>query len=237
MQYLTTTLQKLEAEAEDLQSRADAAAEQQRASLLGIQQLQDTMSEMAEEGGGEFLKRLMDGHSKKMIELTAAESALRTASDDVAGKVLGTQSRLAALTEHLQELSRGGDGAVILPHPQPNHVDGITPGLPAGITLHDRKCAACSEGFPYVDILLCVCGHVYHPWCASQWFKATSLCAHSHCGEVHPMWLKSWGFQASIEYCKPPQQSSPNAGQCNSGGRGPITTQNVTANVIGTSLL
>lgn len=206
VRFVTTSLRKLEGEAEDLQGRADAVAEQHRGSLLGIQQLQETMKEMAVVGGIEIMEKLLEGHNKKMVHLTALESYLRSALDEVIGKVLGTQSRLTTLEEHLQDLSRGGDGAVLHPHPQPNHIQDAVGGLADDMALNLQRCCACSEGFPYGVILLCPCKHVYHPWCAAQWFKATSLCAHSHCGEVHTMWLKSWGFQTASDGDRAPRQ-------------------------------
>lgn len=238
--FVTASLHKLEGEAEDLEGKADAAGEQHRASLLGIQQLQETMKEMEVIGATDFVARLLEGHSKKMTDLTAAEAEFRIALDEVTGKILGTQSRLAALEEHLQDLLEGGHGAVLHPHPQPNHVDDIVVEWPQDISLHMQRCSACSEGFPYGDFLFCVCSHVYHPWCAAQWFKATSMCAHTQCGEVHPLWLKSWGFQScsdkAKETGKDPLEHAHGSSIPTLPAQGPATWQGHGRHVMGTSL-
>ena len=44
----------MEAEVEDLQVKVDAASEQHRGSLIGIQQVQETMKEMGMEVGAEI---------------------------------------------------------------------------------------------------------------------------------------------------------------------------------------
>lgn len=194
--FLTAALHKFEAEAEDLQVKADTASDQIRGSRLGIEQVRETMKEMAGEGGFEFFQRLLDGHSKKMTDLTATEEQLRASLDDVTGKVLGTQSRLAALAQHLHELKSGEDGVLFHPHPLPNYSEDVIPKEPVDITIHRLRCAACMEGFPFGDLLLCSCKHAYHPWCAAHWFRDTSLCAYSNCGAVHPRWLQSWGFSS-----------------------------------------
>ena len=92
VRFVSTSLRKLEGEAEDLQGKADAVAEQHRGSLLGIQQLQETMKEMVVVGGTEIMEKLLEGRNKKMVDLIALESDLRSALDVVTGKILGTQS-------------------------------------------------------------------------------------------------------------------------------------------------
>lgn len=194
--FVDDTLQKLQTEAENLQVKADNVADQLRASVLGIQQVRETMKEMGVEGGSDIFDRLLDGHSKKKKDLTDTEEALRSSLEVVRSKILGARCRLASLEEHLQELKRGGDGVFIHPHPLPNHSKDVTPDVLENITLHLMHCAACMEGFPFGDVLLCSCRHAYHPWCAAQWFRGTDLCAFSSCGAVEPKWLQSWGFSA-----------------------------------------
>lgn len=56
-------------------------------------------------------------------------------------------------------------------------------------------CALCLSGFPLKNIIVCTCGHLYHPWCAGIWFRNASSCANASCGiTVHPSWFKSFGF-------------------------------------------
>ena len=129
-----------------------------------------------------------------MNNFSILETNLRTTLDNVTGKVLGTQSRLAALEKHLQDLSRGRHGVLLHPHPQVNHFEDFLTMWTTEVTLKIPHCSAYMEGFHHGDVLLCSCMHMYHPWCAGQWFRVTSLCAHRHCGEVHSMWLKSWDF-------------------------------------------
>ena len=193
---LRAALQMFEAEAEELQVSSDNAADQVRGSQLGIQQLIETMKEMVGEGGSDILERLRDGHSKKMSELMATEQNLRAQLDAVTSKVFGTQSRLAALGEHLEDLKRGGDGVLLHPQPLPNHSGDVLIREPLDIEVHRLRCSACMEWFPFGDVVLCSCNHAYHPWCAAQWFKDTNLCAQSNCGAVHQRWLQSWGFSS-----------------------------------------
>ena len=50
------------------------------------------MKEMVVVGGTEIMEKLLEGHNKKMVDLIALESDLRSALDVVTGKILGTQS-------------------------------------------------------------------------------------------------------------------------------------------------
>lgn len=195
---LNEALNTFEAEAEDLRTKADLASDQLCASVLGIQQVKETMKEMGEDSGTPIFKRLLEGHSKKSAQLTAAEAGFKMALDNVIAKILGTQSRLTASEDHLQDLGRGGDGVLLLPHPLVNNMDGLPSTAMEVITLQQSLCATYLEAFPYGDVLLCSCRHTYHPWCAAQWFKTSSLCAHSHCGVVDPNWLRSWGFPVAL---------------------------------------
>ena len=51
------------------------------------------------------------------------------------------------------------------------------------------------SGFPLNNIIVCTCGHLYHPWCAGIWFRVASTCADASYGTtVHPAWFSSFGF-------------------------------------------
>jgi hypothetical protein len=82
---------------------------------------------------------------------------------------------------------------VLRPHPLLNNLEG---GLveSSSIFLQDPECSICAEPFPFADLMFCSCTHVYHPWCAAEWFKENYVCAVANCGTVHPSWYKSWGF-------------------------------------------
>jgi hypothetical protein len=59
-------------------------------------------------------------------------------------------------------------------------------------------CVVCNGPFPLDDIIVCNCQHLYHPWCATNWFNIASSCREENCASVHPKWLKSFGFTSPI---------------------------------------
>lgn len=194
MDAVNAEVKRLQVSSQEIQENASAAADQHKARLLGIQQLKETMTEMEEEAGSELLQRVLDGHVKKLHEFSATEMQLRNSLEEVTKKLEFSLARHRALEEHLQDLTRGGEGLVLHPHPQRNDLEDKTLQSTSTITLNAVSCSVCLEGFPYGDFLFCSCEHVYHPWCAAHWFKSHSTCAVNDCGPVHPLWSMSWGF-------------------------------------------
>ncbi len=61
--------------------------------------------------------------------------------------------------------------------------------------LNVMVCVICNCPFPLFDIIVCSCQHLYHPWCATIWFKTTNSCRNEECISVlHLEWLKNFGF-------------------------------------------
>lgn len=107
--------------------------------------------------------------------------------------------RLAALQEHLTDLRRGGEGFVLHPQPQANDVDISSIGRKSTLTLHTQRCSLCLDAFPFGAFVFCSCQHVYHPWCATQWFRSHTDCVVPGCGPVNPLWSRSWGFPHALD--------------------------------------
>lgn len=160
-----------------LKIKADYAADQRRGRLAGIQQLQESIMEMEEDFEKEVLERVFQGHMKKLSEYAWVEDQERSNLEDVTTHVQRTLTREAALQLYLQELNVGGDGFLMRPHPQMNHWEETTLKSEETVTITALLCAICDEAFPHGDLLFCSCHHVYHPWCAAQWFKFHSSCA------------------------------------------------------------
>lgn len=99
-----------------------------------------------------------------------------------------------ALTLQLAHLKRGEVGVSLRPRPMCTMFDHRNcDSVPDPILV--TPCALCLSPFPLKDVIVCTCGHLYHPWCAGVWFKVSSTCADSSCSEmVHPNWFRSFGF-------------------------------------------
>lgn len=102
------------------------------------------------------------------------------------------EGQLASLTSQLNSLKRGQPGFALHPHP-------ITSSISFPLDDHGyikiANCVVCDLSFPFSDILVCSCRHLYHPWCAITWFRTSWKCKEKSCESiVHPNWYKSFGF-------------------------------------------
>lgn len=102
------------------------------------------------------------------------------------------EGQLASLTAQLNSLKRGQPGFALHPHP-------ITSSISSRLNDHGyikiTNCVVCDLPFPFSDILVCSCRHLYHPWCAITWFRVSWKCKEKTCESiVHPNWYKSFGF-------------------------------------------
>ena len=98
-----------------------------------------------------------------------------------------------ALSSQIAKIKRGEAGVNLRPRPLCSQFD---PKIVCDFdTISLTPYALCLSGFPCNDIIVCACGHLYHPWCAGVWFGVTSSFAHNSCGTtVHPSWFTSFGF-------------------------------------------
>ncbi len=56
-------------------------------------------------------------------------------------------------------------------------------------------CTFCVCPFPFHNIIIYSCCHLYHPWCANIWFKKKIHCKNPLCEDlVHLDWYMSFGF-------------------------------------------
>jgi hypothetical protein len=56
-------------------------------------------------------------------------------------------------------------------------------------------CKFCACPFPFHNIIIYSCCHLYHPWCANIWFKKKMCCKNPLCeGLVHLDWHMNFGF-------------------------------------------
>ena len=121
----------------------------------------------------------LDKCNVRYEELLTRQTCLRRQSD--------------ALLFQLSHMKRGEVGIAMRPTPHCFMFDSGTKSDGNAITL--QPCALCGNHFPFMDIVVSSCGHLYHPWCAAAWFRVASTCVHGHCGiTVHPSWFRSFGF-------------------------------------------
>lgn len=98
-----------------------------------------------------------------------------------------------ALQFQLAHMKRGEVGISLRPRPLCSLFDPHTHTKSDPIPV--KPCVLCLNQFPLNDIIVCTCGHLYHPWCAGVWFRVASTCADATCGAtVHPNWFRSFGF-------------------------------------------
>jgi len=82
------------------------------------------------------------------------------------------------------------------PAPSYSQFDLSTPRTILGLnTISLSPCALCLSRFPLNDIIVCTCGHLYHPWCLGIWFRVSSQCVDNSCDATgHPSWFNNFGF-------------------------------------------
>ena len=103
------------------------------------------------------------------------------------------RTQFDALSSQVAHMRRGEVGVSLSPRPLCSQFDFQKPSDFEAISM--RPCALCMSGFPLNNIIVCTCGHLYHPWCAGIWFRVASTCADASCGTtVHLAWFSSFGF-------------------------------------------
>ena len=112
----------------------------------------------------DMVKEATESQARLGVELemkTSVHAQLQSRS-------LGLKRQHAALEKHIRQINEGFNGAGVFPHPMVYGDDafGVT-----DMTITFGACILCSQPFPYYDLVVCSCRHVYHPWCASIWFK------------------------------------------------------------------
>lgn len=130
----------------------------------------------------------------KLDAYAAAKSLSKTALNEAHATKRASTSRLTALQAYLKELCAGKDGVLLRPRPLCNTNEEVVVQKQATVLPFVLECCICCEGFPFMDIVLCVCQHVYHPWCAAHWFRSNVTCAVPMCGLVPETWYSSFGF-------------------------------------------
>lgn len=61
-------------------------------------------------------------------------------------------------------------------------------------SLQLHACVFCNRGYPYFDIVIASCRHIYHVFCASALAKVDNRC--TRCGDIfHPQWWRNFGFR------------------------------------------
>jgi hypothetical protein len=87
-------------------------------------------------------------------------------------------------------------GLTMTPHPGTHVVQRASPPVPGFMrTVKIWDCTVCDQPFPNFDIILASCRHTYHPWCALQHFRKSTVCADfSYKSQMPLQWLESFGF-------------------------------------------
>lgn len=195
---------------QEKKAEATRTAVQWEACFQLVEQFKSTLSESGQDcsiGSGEEemaaaieqpgigpVLKMYFANVKKLNAFAAMKSASESDLLQASTAMTATSRRLVALQAYSQELAAGKDAVLMRPLPSCNKAgdypfSSSQPLLPAPL-----ECAICSDGFSFWDVLLCTCRHVYHPWCAVQWFRMHVMCAVPQCGLVSPIWYKSWGF-------------------------------------------
>jgi hypothetical protein len=98
-----------------------------------------------------------------------------------------------ALNTHWLQLKKGQKVVVVLNHYPMCYPCDVCDMKLDTITL--SCCSFCGFNFPFKDIIIFNCGHLYHAWYANIWLKKNTRCKDNLCeGLVQPNWYKSFGF-------------------------------------------
>ena len=101
---------------------------------------------------------------------------------------------LAALQGYLGELCARKDGVLLRPRPLCNIDEEVLVQKHVALLPFVLECCICCQGFPFMDVVLCVYQHVYHLQCATHLFKSNVTCAVPMCGLIPQTWYNSFGF-------------------------------------------
>jgi hypothetical protein len=126
--------------------------------------------------------------AEREAQLDVDREALKSAELELA-KILREQS----LIQIPFRVKRGNSTIISSPFPMfyPDQ------GLPSDeeMFLKISDCTLCGYGFPFFDIVIASCRHLYHLWCAPIAFQNSGRCRDPECRTlVHPDWYKSFGF-------------------------------------------
>ena len=104
----------------------------------------------------------------KLGAYAAAKSLSKTALSKGHAAKRAKTSRLIVLQAYLGELCARKDGVLLLSRPLCNIDEEVLVQKHVAVLPFVLECCICCEGFPFMDVVLCVCQHVYHPWCAAH---------------------------------------------------------------------
>lgn len=210
MQKLEAVLQSSEVQLQDKKAKVAQATVQWEACFHLVAQFKSSLIESGQDcsvlpgeedmeaatkqiGIGPILK-MYYSNVKNLSAFAATKSALESELLTASTATTATSTRLLALQAYLDELAAGKDAVRMRPLPSCYEDDVVVPRSTQPLLPPSLKCSICSDGFPLWDVILCSCQHVYHPWCAAQWFRSNVRCAALDCGLVPPLWYNSWGF-------------------------------------------
>jgi hypothetical protein len=195
-------VQELQQTVEGYKVKADEAAHQHRTCITLIQQLRETMNESGDENVANVLGTVLNGHCRKLDGFKTTENDMELKLQQASKKLSGLEAHQSALRQHLQDISKGGGGVALRLHPLLNNLEeGLVES--SSIFLQDPECSICAESFPFADLMFCSCTHVYHPWCAAEWFKTNCVCAVANYGTVHPSWQGCLCVRPSVSSVRP----------------------------------
>jgi hypothetical protein len=143
---------------------------------------------------------MLQEHRDQLKKLQDESARIESELQQVLTNLDLKQTQLAAMTEELSRLKRGGCPSGLQPWPliYPDN----RPGGPVLQYVHVTICSLCGFEFPNFDIVVASCVHLYHPWCALVVFgKGSGRCVKSNCGGYpHPDWFKSFGWGVPNEF-------------------------------------
>lgn len=109
-------------------------------------------------------------------------------------QIVEIKRHTAAVEEQCIQMKNGG-GFSLWPKPV-LHPSTVNDGYVNHSTLELHPCVFCNRGYPYYDIVIASCRHIYHIFCAAALARVDNRC--TKCNEVfHPHWWQSFGFRGA----------------------------------------
>lgn len=109
-------------------------------------------------------------------------------------EIVEIERHAAVVADQRVEMEKGG-GLSLWPKPA------LHPAMEDDLhlsttTLQLHPCVFCNRGYPYFDIVVASCKHIYHVFCAAALAKVDNRC--TRCAEVfHPQWWQNFGFRGA----------------------------------------
>lgn len=142
------------------------------------------------------LQSVATRHEGQYRTLQALASLKEQAHSESKMKAVVHELLYKALQEQHAILKMRMPRLCLAPHPMCYGMDGDGESGNPLKHMMVTDCAFCSRPFPFYDIVVAHCRHLYHPWCAMSHFRQHQTCAHADCpATMSYEWQKSFGFK------------------------------------------